>query len=143
MKISTKGRYTLRLMLDLAVNDTSGDYVTIKSVSERQDISIKYLEQLVTKLNKAGFVKSARGAHGGYKLTKEPKDYTVGMILDVVEGELAPVSCLEKDSKDCERANCCTTLKVWEKIQAAVSDVVENITLQDLVDSHNGVKILE
>ena len=143
MKISTKGRYTLRLMLDLAVNDISGDYVTIKSVSERQDISIKYLEQLVTKLNKAGFVKSARGAHGGYKLTKEPKDYTVGMILDVVEGELAPVSCLEKGSKDCERANCCTTLKVWEKIQAAVSDVVEHITLQDLVDSHNGVKLLD
>ena len=94
MKISTKGRYALRLMLDLALHEQSG-YVPIKVIAERQDISDKYLEQIISILARAGFVKSVRGAGGGYKLAKSPEEYTVGMILRLTEGSLAPVACLE------------------------------------------------
>ena len=96
MKISTKGRYALRLMLDLAVNYT-GEYITIKNIAKRQEISEKYLEQIITQLSKAGFVKSARGAQGGYMLARTPAEYTVGEILRLLEGSLAPVACLEEN----------------------------------------------
>ena len=102
MKISTKGRYALRLMLDLAMNDT-GSPVSLKDVAKRQGISDKYLEQIISVLNRAGYVKSVRGAQGGYMLRKEPEDYTVGMILRLTEGSLAPVSCIEEDEVNCER----------------------------------------
>jgi len=134
MKISTKGRYALRLMLDLAVNYT-GEYISIKSIATRQEISEKYLEQIITQLNRAGYVKSVRGAQGGYMLAKDPSDYTVGMILRLLEGSLAPVSCLEEDN--CERISRCVTMEVWEKIQRAVDDVVDNITLADLVTRYH------
>jgi len=135
MKISTKGRYALRLMLDLALKYNDG-YVSVKDISERQGISDKYLEQIITVLNKAGFVKSVRGAQGGYRLVSEPSRYTVGMILRQMEGSLAPVSCLEEGSEVCDRASCCVTLEVWEKIGQAVSGVVDNITLEDLVNRY-------
>lgn len=132
MKISTKGRYALRLMLDLAVNQT-GEYISIKNIAARQDISEKYLEQIITQLNRAGYVRSVRGAHGGYMLAKAPSEYTVGMILRLMEGSLAPVSCLESEDGSCDRTSGCVTLEVWQKIQQAVDDVVDNITLADLV----------
>lgn len=130
MKISTKGRYALRLMLDLAVNYT-GEYISIKTIAARQEISEKYLEQIIAQLNRAGYVKSVRGAQGGYMLSKDPSEYTVGMILRLLEGSLAPVSCL--DENNCERISRCVTMEVWEKIQRAIDEVVDNITLADLV----------
>ena len=132
MKISTKGRYALRLMLDLALHNT-GEYISIKSIAARQEISEKYLEQIITQLNRAGFVRSIRGAQGGYMLTKDPTEYTVGMILKLMEGSLAPVSCLEGEENSCDRAASCVTQEVWQKIMEAVENVVENITLADLV----------
>ena len=133
MKISTKGRYALRLMLDLAINNT-GEYITIKSISKRQDISDKYLEQIITQLSKAGFVKSTRGAQGGYRLAKAPEEYTVGSILRLIEGSLSPVACLDDDENACIRSGQCATLDVWMKLNDAINNVVDNITLADLVD---------
>lgn len=132
MKISTKGRYALRLMLDLALNNT-GEYITIKSIAARQEISEKYLEQIISLLNRAGYVRSIRGAQGGYKLAKEPVEYTVGMILRLTEGSLAPVECLE-EGNDCNRSNGCVTKDVWVELYDAIKSVVDKITLQDLVD---------
>ena len=100
MKISTKGRYALRLMLDLATHDT-GDYITLKEISQRQEISMKYLEQIITSLNKAGHLQSTRGAYGGNRLARKPSEYSVGEILRVTEGCLAPVICLEDEDHEC------------------------------------------
>lgn len=133
MKISTKGRYALRLMLDLAVNDTGG-YISLKSIAARQEISEKYLEQIILILNKAGFVKSVRGANGGYRLAKPAQEYTVGMILRLTEGSLAPVACLEDDSNKCPRSGECTTLYVWKKLYEAINGVVDGITLSQLAE---------
>ncbi len=131
MKISTKGRYALRLMLGIALRSGDGP-VSLRDVARREDISDKYLEQIVTPLSRAGLVKSVRGAGGGYLLTRRPEEYTVGEILRVLEGELTPVSCAE-DPGSCPRSEQCVTLEVWEQIYAAVSNVVDNITLADLV----------
>ncbi|MDD6157013.1 MAG: Rrf2 family transcriptional regulator [Lachnospiraceae bacterium] len=133
MKISTKGRYALRLMLDLATNN-SGEPVSLKDVAKRQGISDKYLEQIISVLNKAGYVKSIRGAQGGYLLRKDPSEYTVGMILRLTEGSLAPVACVEDDEVVCDRMDACVTSIVWRRINEAINGVVDSITLQDLVD---------
>lgn len=133
MKISTKGRYALRLMLDLALHNT-GEYITIKTISARQEISDKYLEQIITQLSRAGYVKSIRGAQGGYRLAKAPEEYTVGMILRLIEGSLAPVSCLEDEENHCNRSSRCATLSVYQEIYDAINKVVDNITLADLVE---------
>lgn len=135
MKVSTKGRYALRLMLDLALHNT-GEAVSLKDIAKRQGISDKYLEQIISVLNKAGFVRSVRGAQGGYMLKKEPKEYTVGMILRLTEGTLAPVSCVEEDAVECSREDGCATYMVWQKLNDAINEVVDGITLQDLVDWH-------
>lgn len=132
MKISTKGRYALRTMLELAKNQGNKP-LPVKEISARQDISDKYLEQIIAVLNKAGYVKSVRGPQGGYILVKEPKEYTVGMILRLTEGSLAPVECLEHEKNTCSRKDICVTVKVWEKIDNAVKDVIDNITLEDLL----------
>ena len=135
MKISTKGRYALRLMLDLAVQ--SGDSaVPLRDVAERQEISDKYLEQIVTQLARGGLVRSVRGAGGGYLLTRTPEEYTVGEILRQLEGNLAPVSCVSGGTC-CGRADRCVTLEVWQQIQDAVDGVVDNITLADLVKRYH------
>jgi Rrf2 family protein len=131
MKISTKGRYALRLMLDLALNNT-GEYITIKSIAARQNISEKYLEQIIALLHKAGYVKSVRGSQGGYRLAKEPSEYTVGMILRLTEGSLSPIDCLEDG--DCDRYSECVTREVWKELYDAICNVVDNRTLQELVD---------
>lgn len=132
MKISTKGRYALRLMLDLAINNT-GEPVSLKDIAKRQEISDKYLEQIISVLNKARYVKSVRGAQGGYVLTQKPEEYTVGMILRLTEGSLAPVACVEEENC-CERMQDCATLMVWKKMNDAINEVVDGITLADLVD---------
>lgn len=133
MKISTKGRYAVRVMLDLAAHNT-GEYIKVKSIAERQQLSEKYLEQIISILSKAGYVKSIRGAQGGYRLAKAPGDYTVGMILRLTEGSLAPVSCLDGDANECERCDTCDTLAVWKELQTAINNVVDNVTVQDLLD---------
>lgn len=139
MKISTRGRYALRLMLDLATND-EGNPIRIRDVAERQGISDKYLEQIISILNKAGYVKSVRGPQGGYLLRKKPEDYTVGMILRLTEGSLAPVACVEEDIGDCERQSGCVTYLLWKKINDAISGVVDTVTLKDLVDWQQDLK---
>ena len=134
MKISTKGRYALRLMLDIALH-SHGAAVPLRDVAQRQEISDKYLEQIVTR---AGLVRSVRGAGGGYLLTREPEGYTVGEILRVLEGNLAPVSCVDQDDTcRCGRTDRCVTVEVWREIQAAVSSVVDRMTLADLVDRYH------
>ena len=132
MKISTKGRYALRMMLEFALNP--GECTKINQVAERQEISDKYLEQIVTILSRAGYVKSIRGAQGGYYLTKDPADYTVGMILRLTEGSLAPVACMEDEINHCCRSGRCATLMVWAKLNDAISSVVDSVTLADLVE---------
>lgn len=131
MKISTKGRYALRLMLDLALNGEN-NIVRIKDIAERQQISDKYLEQIISVLNKAGYVRSTRGPQGGYSLRKAPEEYTVGDILRLTEGSLAPVACVEEEGS-CEREADCVTVEVWKRLNQAISDVVDHITLADLV----------
>ncbi|MDE7020991.1 MAG: Rrf2 family transcriptional regulator [Lachnospiraceae bacterium] len=132
MKISTKGRYALRLMLDLATYSTDGP-VCLKDVARRQQISDKYLEQIIATLNKAGYVRSIRGAQGGYLLKKNPEEYTAGMILRLTEGDLAPVSCVGKEKEECERKAGCVTTRIWQRINDAVNDVVDSITLADML----------
>lgn len=136
MKISTKGRYALRLMLDLALNEGSRP-VRIKEISERQGISDKYLEQIISTLVKNSFVISTRGPQGGYRLAKKPDNYTVGSILRAIEGKLCPVACLETEENLCDRKDECITLLLWEKLDKAINDVVDSITLQDLIDWNN------
>ncbi len=133
MKISTKGRYAVRLMLDLAQNDT-GECIKVKDIASRQGISEKYLEQIIAILNKAGYVKSVRGAQGGYRLAKEPGEYTVGMILRLTEGSLAPVACLEEDYGECVRLDTCETLDVWRQLHEAICQVVDGVTVADLLE---------
>ncbi len=132
MKISTKGRYALRMMADLAAHGDEG-VVALKDVAERQGISKKYLEQIVPLLNRAQLLRTNRGYKGGYTLSKAPSEYTVGEILRVTEGDLAPVACLEHGSV-CERRENCATLHVWEGLYKRVNEYLDGITLQDIVD---------
>ena len=133
MKVSTRGRYALRLMMDIAANDSEKP-VSIKEVAKRQDISDKYLEQIISVLNSAGFVRSIRGPQGGYVLRKKPEEYTAGMILRLTEGTLSPVACVEEDAMPCERMDCCATFELWKRLNKAINDVVEQVTLADLVE---------
>lgn len=135
MRISTKGRYALRLMLDLALND-NGEPVRIKDISGRQGISNKYLEQIISTLVKAGMVRSLRGPQGGYRLAKGPEQYTVGMILRLMEGSLSPVACLDDGGNLCDRENDCVTFLLWRKLDDAIKGVVDTITLGDMVEWH-------
>lgn len=121
------------MLLDLALHSSEG-FVALKDVAERQDISKKYLEQIVPLLNKSGLLKTNRGYQGGYMLIKDPKDYTVGEILRVTEGSLAPVACLDHPSNDCPRASTCMTLYIWEGLYKTVTEYLDSITLQDIVD---------
>ena len=132
MKISTKGRYALRTMLDLAVHENGG-LIPLREISTRQGITIKYLEQVMNLLNKAGYVRSVRGAGGGYRLAKEPSQYTIGDILRVAEGSLAPVSCLEDEVNLCPRNADCMTVDFWEGLADAINNYVDSFTLEDLL----------
>lgn len=137
MKISTKGRYALRLMIDIAMH-SAAEPVRIKDIAKRQDVSEKYLEQIIAVLNRAGYVRSIRGPKGGYLLTKQPAEYTAGMILRLTEGSLAPVSCLEFEENDCPRQEQCATLELWKRLDQAIKDVVDSVTLEDLVEWQKG-----
>ncbi len=140
MKISTKGRYALRMLLDLAQNQKEG-YLSLKEIAERQGISKKYLEQIVPVFNKSDVLKTNRGFQGGYRLARTPDKYTVGEILRLTEGSLAPVACLEGTVNDCPKQNDCITLPLWKGFYKVITDYLDNITLQDILDqeaSKNG-----
>ena len=134
MKISTKGRYALRLMIDLAQHDAGG-YIPLRDISKRQQISAKYLEQIVVQLSRAGFVISTRGAQGGYQLARHPSEYTVGDILRITEGSLAPVACLESGVVECDRSEHCATFSLWQGLYKVINEYLDSVTLQDLIDS--------
>jgi Rrf2 family protein len=131
MKISTRGRYALRFMIDLAQHKQEA-FTPLKDVSERQAISIKYLEQITSLLSKFGLLQSVRGPQGGYKLARDPSQYTVSEILRITEGNLAPVACLEPNASKCERSQICPTLKLWTGLEKTVNDYLSGITLDQL-----------
>ena len=133
MKISTKGRYALRLLVDLAQHNDSG-FVTLKDIAERQNISKKYLEQIVPVLNKAKIVQSNRGYQGGYRLAKNPQEICVYDVLVATEGNLSCVSCLESDINTCPRNEDCTTLFVWEGLNQVIKTYLKGINLQDILN---------
>ena len=133
MKISTKGRYALRMVIDLAEHADDG-FISLKDIAARQGLSKKYLEQIVPLLNKTGMLSTTRGYQGGYQLAKSPDQYTVGMILRLTEGSLAPVACVEQDPVDCPRSVDCPTLPVWKGLNKVINDYLDSITLQDILD---------
>lgn len=133
MMVSTKGRYALRVMIDLAEHNT-GEYIPLGGIAERQNISAKYLERIISVLAKAGFVRGLRGKGGGYKLTRQPESYTVGSILKLTEGTLAPVACLEENAAPCQRAAECRTLLMWQKLDTLIDNFFEGITLSELTE---------
>ena len=136
MKISTKGRYALRMMLDLAEHQGDG-YIALKDIAERQNVSKKYLEQIVPILNKADILNTNRGYQGGYRLARTPDKYTVGDILRITEGSISPVACLDKNPVECERAAECATLPVWQGLYRVITDYLDGITLQDILDKQH------
>lgn len=133
MLISTKGRYALRVMVDLAEQDPER-FVRLQEIADRQGISEKYLEGIVVKLSRAGDLVSARGKGGGYRLSRAPEAYTVLSILERIEGKLAPVSCLEQQPVRCSRAPDCATLPLWEGLQARIEAYLGSVTLRDLME---------
>ncbi|MBQ3789538.1 MAG: Rrf2 family transcriptional regulator [Lachnospiraceae bacterium] len=138
MRISTKGRYALRLMIDLAQHDT-GEYIALKDISKRQDITVKYLEQIVAALSRAGFLHSMRGAGGGYRLAGRPEEIRVGDILRTMEGDLTPVDCpVLNGNGDCSRAAECTTIEFWRGLDRVMSDYLDSHTLYDLSRRSDG-----
>ncbi len=137
MKISTKGRYALRLVLDLAEHRNEG-YIALKDIAERQNISKKYLEQIIPLFNRSDILKTSRGYQGGYMLAPDPKQITVGSILRMTEGSLAPVACLDGDPVGCERRADCPTLPVWMKLDRLINEYLDTVTLQDILDQQAG-----
>ena len=135
MKISTKGRYALRMMLDLAEHQQDG-FVALKDIAARQNISKKYLEQIVPILNKSNFLQANRGFQGGYRLVNPASTYTVGSILRLTEGSLTPIACLDWNPEGCEHRNDCMTLPMWQGLNKVIADYLDNITLQDIIDDY-------
>ena len=140
MKISTKGRYALRLMLDLAEHREDG-YIALKDIARRQDISKKYLEQIVPILNRSDLLRTNRGNQGGDMLVKAPNQYTVGEILRLTEGDFAPVACVDKNPGECNRSAECPTLPVWQGLYKVITEYLEGITLQDILDQQEARSI--
>ncbi len=132
MKISTKGRYALRLAIDIAAHESAGP-VSLREASGRTGISVKYLEQLASVMAKNGILTSTRGAHGGYHLADKPQTYTAGDILRVSEGSTAPVACLDDDFGICPRRSECETIEFWEGLERAIDDYMDSVTLADLL----------
>ncbi|GFI55130.1 HTH-type transcriptional regulator CymR [Clostridiales bacterium] len=133
MKISTKGRYALRMLLDLAEHQNCG-FIALKDIAERQNISKKYLEQIIPIFNKSGILKTTRGSQGGYQLSKTPDKYTVGDILRLTEGSLSPISCAEEEPAECERSGDCAMLPVWQGLYKVINEYLDGITLQNILD---------
>ena len=134
MKISTKGRYALRMLIDLAEHKSLG-FISLKDISQRQNISRKYLEQIVALLSNPDILRSNRGNKGGYMLAKEPNQYIVGEILKITEGSLSPVSCIEDETNRCERSKFCKTLPLWQGLENVINEYLYKITLQDILDN--------
>lgn len=132
MMISTKGRYALRVMIDLAEH-CNGEYIPMKDVVKRQQVSQKYVERIMTMLSKANFVEAVHGKGGGYRLNRSPDEYIVGDILRLTEGSLAPVACLDCDAEECERADQCRTLPMWKDLNNRITDFFDGITIADLM----------
>jgi len=132
MFISTRGRYALRVMIDLA-ETSNGEYVPMKTIAERQDISLKYLERILPILKKNGLVEGIQGKGGGYRLCRAPEKYPVGEILRLTEGDLAPVACLECSAAPCDRRNECRTIGMWEKLDSLINDYFDGVTIADLM----------
>ena len=132
MKMSTRGRYALVVMIDLAKNYSSGEYLSLKEISEKENISLKYLEKIMMLLNKAKFLDVSRGNNGGYRLIKEPKEYKIGDILRVTEGNLAPLKCLGKPG-ECNKSTYCETLPFWSGLYKEINKYVDSKTLEDFV----------
>ena len=137
MKISTKGRYALRMMLDLAEHQGDG-YISLRDISQRQEISKNYLEQIMLSMNKTNFLQTARGFQGGYRLALLPNQYTVGDILRSTEGNIAPVACVEPGAAKCNRTETCLTQNVWRGLEQVVANYLDSITLQDILDRCTG-----
>lgn len=131
MTISTRGRYALRVMIDLAENGSEG-YIAMKKIAERQGISLKYLERILPVLTQNGIVEGVHGKGGGYRLTRKPEEYRVGEILRLTEGNLAPVSCLECDAAPCDKRDECRTLPMWARLHDIIGDYLDSVTLADL-----------
>ncbi|MGE5615093.1 MAG: RrF2 family transcriptional regulator [Bacillota bacterium] len=138
MKLSTRGRYGLKAIIDLAANCGEGN-VALKSIAERQGISENYLEQLFAALKKAKIIKSVRGSQGGYSLAHAPENITVGDVLRALEGSLAPTDCVMENRKTrhCGNQDLCVSRSVWEKIRDGINNVIDNITLKELVEDYN------
>lgn len=137
MKISTKGRYALRVMLDLAEHN-SGEYIPLMDIAERQEISEKYLESIISVLSRNKYLQALRGKGGGYRLARAPESYTVSSILELVEGPLAPVACLEGERNTCPRAGECRTLPLWTELYRRIQEYLDSVTLADLLLQDNG-----
>lgn len=133
MKISTKGRYALRMLIDMAKNQGDG-YVALKDIANRQGISKKYLEQIVAIMNNPDILKTNRGYQGGYRLAKDADRYTVGDVLRITEGGLAPVACLDYSAPQCDRAEQCETLYIWKGLNNVINEYLDSITIQDIID---------
>lgn len=131
--VSTKGRYALRVMIDLAENDEGG-YTPMRRVAERQGISLKYLERILPALVSARLVEGIHGKGGGYRLTRKPSGYSVGEILRITEGDIAPVSCVECDALSCSREDDCRTFPMWKELKERIADYVDHVTLADLMN---------
>ena len=136
MIVSTKGRYALRVMVGLALRE-SGEFVPLKEIAEEEGISQKYLEAIMATLSKAGMVDAIHGKGGGYRLNRTAKEYTVGSILKLTEGSLAPVSCTSQGAAACSRSTCCHALPMWEKLEKMIDEFFEGITLEDLCKTDN------
>ncbi len=132
MIVSTRGRYALRVIIDLA-EQNADEFIPLKDISERQGISLKYLETIMTTLSKAGFVDGIRGKSGGYKLNRAPEEYKVRKILELTEGTLAPVACLDCNAPECERKEDCRTLPLWKGLYSTITDYLDKITVADLM----------
>ena len=130
--ISTRGRYALRVLIDLAEHDT-GAYIPMRDVVERQQVSAKYIERIMVMLSKGGLVDAVHGKGGGYRLNRPPQDYRVGDILRLTEGSLAPVQCLECGSEPCERAGTCRTLPMWSRLDEMINGYLDSVTIADLM----------
>lgn len=139
MKLSTKGRYGLKAMFQLAISENDGP-VPLKQIAEKQNLSESYLEQLFSTLRKDGLLNSVRGAQGGYLLARAPEDITVGHILRSLEGELSPSDCIIEGEIDCERETICVTKNVWIKIKRSIDEVVDSITLRDMIEDNDKLK---
>ena len=135
MMVSTKGRYALTVMVDLARRSGDG-YVSLADIAEREDLSMKYLESIISVLNKGGMLKSLRGKNGGYKLARDPKDYNISEILLLTEGTLAPVNCIMQSGVQCEKAATCSTLPLWAGLDKVIEGYLTGITLQDIIEGN-------